>query len=110
MPFDHVITLAYESPGERNAEGIYVPGEITTARFWVEVEDGGTEDQLDDGGGTLTINLQTLRLRWNTAIALSSPTQITVTDSYGRVLTVLAVRADDERRRFIELDVSGVVG
>ena len=109
MPFDHVITLAYTAQGERNSEGAYVPGPVTTARFWVEVEDGGTEDQVDESG-TLTINLQTLRLRWNTAIALSSPDQMTVTDAYGRVLTVLAVRADDERRRYIEIDVQGLPG
>ena len=109
MPFDHVITLQYEAIGMRNAEGIYVPGEITTARLWAEIEDGGTEDLVSEEG-TITINLQTVRLRWNEAIALSAPLQMTVTDAYGRSFSVNAVRTDDERRRYVELDITGVVG
>ena len=111
MPFDHVISIAFEQLGARNAQGVYIPGPVTTGRFWAEIEDGGTEDEINaDGSGTITISIQTVRLRWNAAIALSSPAQMSITDAYGRVLTVQAVRADDERRRYVELDVTGIVG
>ena len=104
MPFDHVIELYYQLPGERDQYGEYVPGEFVTARLWAESQDGGTEDSVDEAG-TIVVNYRTFRIRWNRTIALAAPEQITVTDGLDRTYSVSTIRVDDERRRYIELDV-----
>ena len=114
MPLDRRITVNVTAPGGRNEHGEYVDGATTTLALWADVMTPDLEAIAEEGRGSLSVLRRDWRLRYRADIALSIPSNVTVTDgtldTQGNLVVFVCQnileetgRRAETRRRFLRL-------
>ena len=98
---DRLVTLHLEAEG-RYIDGRWVPGQVTDARVWAQLSDGGESDS-DGVGGIVTLRRLVATVRWDQRLIDTIPSRLSLTDSYGTIYGVETVQDYQARRRFITL-------
>ena len=108
MPADRLITITTETPGHRNDQGVYIPGQSVARRVWATRMDRSLEDVAEEGGQRDETR-RDWRIRWRSDVAALAPSDMKVTDEGQDFDVQNMIEVTDEgrtRRRF--LDVQGV--
>ena len=111
MPADRRITINVSAEGTRNEQhGEYVPGAITPIGAWASRRDQSLTDIATEGG-TRGQGRRTWRIRWDSRIARSPTSLLTVEDgaltfTISNMVEVTQQRrgGPDLRRRFLDLE------
>ena len=108
---DRRITVQVTSEGHRDPDlqGEYVPGTVTTIGAWARRRDVSSERR-HEVGGTRAETIRDWRVRWNSLIASSKPTNLQVVDG-GESFNVINMAEvtqqgrdePDLRRKWIDL-------
>ena len=105
MPADRRIRLDIEAIGDRDDQGVYIPGPVTSYNVWAVVEDQGSTDEAT-GSGTIIRQRKSFTVRWSEAIVRGNVGLMEVVDEYGGVYNVEEVQENAgrrNRRKFIEI-------
>ena len=110
MPADRRITINVSAEGHRDPEhGEFVPGTVTALGVWASRRDKSLTDIATEGG-TRGQGRRTWRIRWDSRIASSPTSLLTVEDgaltfTISNMVEVTAQRGSpDLRRRYIDLE------
>ena len=110
MPTDRVITIQVQELGDYNPAGVYQDGPSVDYTVWASLLDTSVTRVLEAGGARGDVD-RAYRVRWFSALAVSRPSFVVITDHDGLRYTVTAIeeqtgRNAQIRRRWLELECS----
>ena len=82
MPADRLVTVELQAPGDRDNQGVWVPGAITNVRTWASRHDKDASEIIFSGG-TRTDVLRAWVIRWDARIAATPATRLMLTEDSG---------------------------